>query len=85
MRPNTSPHSLLTTHDSPERDAIGRKPSNTMWRARGGGPLGAGERAVPPHGSRGWLPRVLSTHKLEARAAYDIWRLTSFVISNMLT
>ncbi len=84
MKPACTKYSI--THYVPlTTDAIGRKPSNTMWRALGGGPLGADERAAPPHGSRGWLPRVLPAYKLEARAAYDIWRLTSFVISNMLT
>ena len=47
--------------------------------------MGADERAVPPHGSRGWscVCYWLLSPKLEP--SYDMCLLTSFVISNMLT
>lgn len=47
--------------------------------------MGADERAVPPHGSRGWSCRYYGVASSKLEPPYDIWRLTSFVISNMLT
>ena len=47
------------------------------------GPLGADERAVPPHGSGAGTAVLL--YNEEASLAYCMWRDTSFVISNMLT
>ncbi len=46
-------------------------------------PLGADERAAPPHGSGAGTAVLL--YDEEARPAYCMWRETSFVISNMLT
>ena len=48
------------------------------------GPLGAGERAVPPHGS-GAGTTLYCAYNGEACPAYLMWRDTSFVISNILT
>jgi hypothetical protein len=48
------------------------------------GPLGADERAAPPHGS-GAGTTGYCAYNGEACPAYLIWRDTSFVISNMET
>ncbi len=48
-----------------------------------GGPLGADERAVPPHGSGAGTAVLL--YNEEACPRYCMWRDTSFVISNILT